>query len=373
MKKSILKSAITLALTSGLVACGGSGGTEEANVTPAPSTPEATTQSFNAAIESPELNYSSGEPIFWDLETNSLVTENDAWELKITKQGYGHVIQVNSGVSGSGEAGIAYVFSGSANSVTDPTSSEQIYRYMSDEAAGVLSTPGGYGPLEYSVEGNHKMWPNYTTYLLEDNGLYYKAQVVGNYGEDGTAASGTLRVRIAAANASEPSQIVTLDAASDTSQAAHLDLGTGNTVAAHGMWQMAYQKYVGFKTNGGVSGDGVVQGCVALKYDELYDADGNPVVDEFKAKSADNTLADFDAVDSSSCSDFQADAVSSQFKDWYTYDLSTHTVTVNEDDSNGWILRSATKNAEDEYAYARIRVKSWENSTLVFEVENWSE
>lgn len=381
--KKLAKSSALLFLTLGLGACGGGGGSSspaETPVseggspaeTPAPDTSE--NKVFQSAVSTPELDYSSA-PVYWDLETNSIVTEDDDWELKISRQGYGHVIQVNGGASGSGDAAIGAVMADSPFEVTDPTDRNQVYKFFEDTASGVLSTPGGYGPLEYSVAGMHKMWPNYATYVFEENGAYYKAQVIGNYGEDGTSPSATLQLRIAQAGANEPSQIVTLDAASDTTKAAYLDLATGVTVSEDQIWHLAYQKYVGFKTNSGVSGNGNVQGCLAHSYETLYDENGSAVQTEFESKTAENTLATFDAVTYENCSesDWLTDAVQSQFKDWYTYDMATHTVTIHEDASNGWILRSASSNTEGDYQYARIKVTDFGSGKLTFAVENWAE
>ncbi|CAN8138743.1 hypothetical protein THIOSC15_1080004 [uncultured Thiomicrorhabdus sp.] len=136
---------------------------------------------------------------------------------------------------------------------------------------------------------------------------------------------------------------------------------------------MAYQKYVGFKTHGGISGEGNVSGCLAHSYSNLYDENGAPVQSEFESKTAENTLTEFNSVSSASCTEWLEDTATSQFTDWYTYDMSTHTITIHDDASNGWILRSATADTNGDYQYARIRVKSWENGTLVFEVENWDE
>lgn len=41
------------------------------------------------------------------------------------------------------------------------------------------------------------MWPTFTTYLFKYGDRFFKAQVVSNYGEDATLASGNLYVRYA--------------------------------------------------------------------------------------------------------------------------------------------------------------------------------
>lgn len=148
---------------------------------------------------------------------------------------------------------------------------------------------------------------------------------------------------------------------------AYLDLSNGQTVGNTDGWHLAYQKYVGFTINGGSSGDGEVQACIAHQYEDLYDENGDAVKAEFEVLTLESTLADFDAVTKTSCSDFSTDGVESQFKDWYTYNSETHQVTVNNDDSNGWILRSADGNS-----YARIKATDYGSGGITFDYELWN-
>lgn len=162
---------------------------------------DANGQVFNAVQVSPVLDFTSGR-VYWDLETNTVVTANDDWELSIVINGFSWDIQVNSGVSGAGSAGIATLNVDDASLVTDPTSigysaDEQILTYTGDSADSVMGGPGSYGALSYGVAGGHGMWPNFTTYLFKDGDRYFKAQVVSNTGEDGTLTSGNLYVRYA--------------------------------------------------------------------------------------------------------------------------------------------------------------------------------
>ncbi|WP_319380652.1 hypothetical protein [Thiomicrorhabdus sp.] len=378
MKKRIVHSSILLLMIGGLSACGGGSdsGTDSNAGDGAGSSSDQETRAFSSAVDTPELDYSGGA-VYWDLETNSIVSESDDWELKITQNGYEPLIQINGGASGPGDAGLGAYLTASADEVTDPTDTAQVYKYFEDSASGVLSTPGGYGPLEYNVAGGHKMWPNFATYVFNDNGVYYKAQVISNYGEQGTDSSGTLRIRYALAGDSatteDQASVVTLDAASDTSSAAFLDMAAGQAVGESDSWQFAYQKYIGFKTNSGVSGSGSIEGCLAHTYSALYDDTGAAVQSEFEGKTAANTLDDFNAVTTANCSEWLTDDVQSQIVDWYSYDMTTHTVTVNTDATNGWILRSSSMSEDNgaDYRYARIKIKTFGSSKLVFSVESW--
>jgi hypothetical protein len=158
---------------------------------------------FEAAVDSPELDFSNTR-VFWDLETNTLVTTDDKWDLSLSVNGRDYPMQVNGGASASatspnkGGAG-AVMAVGGIDAVTDPTDTTQVYKYFSDSASGVLSSPGNYGPLQYAVDGGHAMWPTFTTYLIKDDSetetRLFKVQLLSNYGESGELASANLVFR----------------------------------------------------------------------------------------------------------------------------------------------------------------------------------
>lgn len=156
--------------------------------------------SFDAAMQTPDLDFSS-ETAYWDLETNSVsAIDNGDWELKFAKKDRDILIQVNGGASGKGQVGVAgkdgALLAASVDDVTDPTDTTQVYKYFADSAEGALTQPGDFGPLEYGVgESNHDMWPTFATYLIEDNNNFYKMQVISNKGESGSDPSATLVIR----------------------------------------------------------------------------------------------------------------------------------------------------------------------------------
>lgn len=152
---------------------------------------------FLAAQDSPALDFSTSTA-YWDLETNTLTTESDTnaiWDVSVRVSGHDYPIQVNGGASGDGKAGVGMLLVESTADVTDPASTSQVYKYFADSSSGAMSTPGSYGPLEYDVDGAHKMWPTFAVYILKDGEHYYKAQIISNYGEDGTLESGNLVIR----------------------------------------------------------------------------------------------------------------------------------------------------------------------------------
>ncbi len=153
---------------------------------------------FLVGVESPVISFSDAAKVYWDLETNTMVTKNDNWELAVSINPATHkyTIQVNGGASGKGSAGVGMVLPAyTVDTVTNPADTNQVYKYFSDKASGALAKPGDFGPFQYSTTGDHKMWPTFTTYIFKDGENYYKAQVISNYGKDGTLPSGNLAIR----------------------------------------------------------------------------------------------------------------------------------------------------------------------------------
>lgn len=82
--------------------------------------------------------------------------------------------------------------------------------------------------------------------------------------------------------------VSTLDA---TKAKARIDLATGAIVQEEAVWQVAYEKYVGFSLNTGV------KACLAHEITALYGVDKKPVEAEFNKLTKDNTLTGFNKVD----------------------------------------------------------------------------
>lgn len=164
------------------------------------------------------------------------------------------------------------------------------------------------------------------------------------------------------------------------SSAVYLDLESGATIGIDQNWHLSYQKYVGFKSNGGISGTAGVSVCVAKKYDALYDASGAAVKAEFEKLNRGNTLAGFNGVSKDSCAatDYQTDAITTQIKteDWLAYDTGVGIYSAKA--GNGWIIRSATKVGGTDH-YARVKVQTVtvvsdpaESRKIVLAVEKWN-
>jgi len=142
---------------------------------------------FLTAVNSPELDFTNSKA-YWDLETNTLSASESDWDIAISVVGRKYQLEVGGG------KGLVITPDG-AQAVTDPTDSSQVYTYFADAASGAMSGPSEYGAFEFNIAKNRKMWPNFTTYIFKDGENYFKAQVLSNYGKDGTLASGNLYIR----------------------------------------------------------------------------------------------------------------------------------------------------------------------------------
>ncbi len=171
--------------------------------------------------------------------------------------------------------------------------------------------------------------------------------------------------------------------ASDASNTAYLNLASGHTVTASEDWHFGYQKYQGFRVNGGNSGNGNIKACIAHSYNNLFDQDNEAVLSAFQALNKDNTLADFSAVDKTSFAenDLQLDSINTQIQQdqWLEASFAAGPVlSASTATSNGWIIRSATKNAADSHNYARVKVEqvnylsSPSKRAIKLAVENWN-
>ena len=156
----------------------------------------ATTATFNASVPS-----AGGEDCF-DFDANTAVACSSAdWDVKVEIAGRNFNIWTNGGVSGDGDgAAFGPVDAADAALYTSatiaPGSGTDISRhYTADANASVFTENAWYA---YNLEGNHKLWPNYRTYLIDldsnDNtSAVYKLQVTSYYNEIGLSGHPSIR------------------------------------------------------------------------------------------------------------------------------------------------------------------------------------
>ncbi|QFR49989.1 hypothetical protein FJR48_09735 [Sulfurimonas lithotrophica] len=156
-----------------------------------------------------------------------------------------------------------------------------------------------------------------------------------------------------------PNQSTAETTSMDASSGAETKFNLSSGLVDSTTWHFAYQKYLGFKTNGGSSGNGSITACVAKTYADLYDTNNNSVQSEFEALNATNTLSDFEAVSMDDCnsSAYIEDSIDTQIETstWLdaSYGPGGPVFSAKTDSNNSYIIRSADGNS-----YARVKVKS---------------
>lgn len=169
-------------------------------------------------------------------------------------------------------------------------------------------------------------------------------------------------------------EVSNLDASGHGENIAYFNLsnGTATTLSAAeaftGDWHISYQKYRGYAVNGGISGNGIngteIESCIAHEYTELYDNQGAPVVAEFEALNAENTLVQFESVTTQDCNDLSVDIATTPTpigSSWYTAEGFGLSIPAN---ANGWVIQSAAG------TFARVTPKEY-NGGVILTVETW--
>lgn len=146
----------------------------------------AVQSSAGAAFEATQTDTAdvSAGPVYFDLETGSVVVETDAWDLQFE----GWHIRVNGGVSGSGEVG-AVLAGESFGDITD-ASDVPGQVYAGDAFGGVFDAQPWY---RYNLDGNHQIWPTFDVYLIRRGDAVYKVQLTSYYGPTGDSRQITFR------------------------------------------------------------------------------------------------------------------------------------------------------------------------------------
>lgn len=146
-----------------------------------------------------------GEGCF-DLETQANVDCSDAgWDIKYSNTGTGRgllnpTLRLNSGISGSGSAGVAGPFEvADSDQIIHPIQDVENdafdltphhYQYNVDGQSSVFSE---YPWQAYGVQGGHNIWPNYRVYAVRDNTATFYVQFTNYYSDTATSGHVTLR------------------------------------------------------------------------------------------------------------------------------------------------------------------------------------
>ncbi len=156
----------------------------------------AGTQGFvTPATFAASLPAEGGQQCF-DFDTNAVVDcASDSWDLQLEVAGRDWNVWLNSGASGTGQAGAFGILD--AASLGDYAGSAAIpeQHYVTDSPAGLFLESDWYA---YNLSGGHKLWPNYRVYLIDtdisdDTAARYQLQITNYYSEAGTSGHPNLR------------------------------------------------------------------------------------------------------------------------------------------------------------------------------------
>lgn len=132
----------------------------------------------------------------YDFDAAAVVdcTTSDVWDVLVGFSGRNWYLKTNSGTSGNGQGG-----------ASDPMGWEELASndadpgyariYSSDSTGGIFSDNTWYA---YSLNGGHKIWPNFRTFLIKSDiedpeSTVWALQIVGYYDESGNSGQPTVR------------------------------------------------------------------------------------------------------------------------------------------------------------------------------------
>lgn len=321
-----LKTGTLLAFALALAGCG-----SDSNDDSTPTGPTTPTSSFTQSATWEAALPASGNSICYDIDARAEAdcTGNN-WDLKLKSGGRTGTLWTNGGTSATvstnkgGTLGspFDYVWDTlktwtSATRAPGDTADIPAVAWLADGLKNVFTGSNSIGTaaFEYDLDGTHKLFPTYRTFLITTDGSkthtssdntdgvkVFALQVTGYYGGASGTTSGYVSFRFAEKTAAGTFGTVQtaalLDARSgwvyyDLANNAVVDAPTGDN------WQIAFNRY-SFKLNQGseVGTGGKVGGFVGKTPAGFYDASGNAVVSAFTSSTAaTDTLGDLTAAD----------------------------------------------------------------------------
>ena len=157
-------------------------------------------EAFSDTAVNFEVNLTSGTACF-DFDAGETVdcgTSTD-WDVQVEFPGRSPKLWVNGGVTADGNGGAFGPFS--TEDIADYNAGDSVNgtsitrHYATDATEGVFSESSWYA---YSLAGNHKLWPNFRTYIVDtdttdESAAKYKLQVINYYSELDTSGHLTIR------------------------------------------------------------------------------------------------------------------------------------------------------------------------------------
>lgn len=274
-----------------LIACGGGGSSDNGGN----STPPATkTDLFTLKAKQWSVTPSANNSYCYDIDTQTEISCTTAeWDLKFAMGTRTPLLFSNSGVSGSGNGGVLYSpFDATWENLSkelDATQSgslpAQAWSVDAYSNAFMDTTSGSNSFFEYDLFGDHRMSPNFKTFLVTTDsssknvvGTYEKpvfAVQIYNYYQGTT--SGYISIRYINTQLPHDVKTLTIDATQGWN---YVDLSTGtSTKDVNGKWQLAFNRY-NVQLNQGIGS------MVASQPAGFYSADGKPITEQFKNTNA---------------------------------------------------------------------------------------
>lgn len=131
----------------------------------------------------------------YDIDITSEVdctTNASDWDVQVevSTDGRSWTMWTNGGVRGSAISGASFGTLSKAQADQFVASTAPGLTFSADAPSGVFSDSSWFA---YSLEGNHKLWPNYRVYIVDTGANQYKLQITSYYGTTGTSAMINLR------------------------------------------------------------------------------------------------------------------------------------------------------------------------------------
>jgi len=143
----------------------------------------------------------TGGELCFDFDSDATVgCDTATWDVKLGFVGRDFYLRTNSGPSGDGDGGAFGPFEWTeletyTNATLSDGGQDFTHHYEADSSGGIFTNSLWYA---YSLQGNHKLWPNYRVYLIDtdstdDASPIYAMQVTGYYNDSGESGHPAIR------------------------------------------------------------------------------------------------------------------------------------------------------------------------------------
>ncbi|MCH7295858.1 HmuY family protein [Acinetobacter higginsii] len=288
---NVAKLFVLSTLSTLLIACGGGGSSDNGGNSNPPATK---TDLFTLKAKQWSVTPNANNSYCYDIDTQTEISCTTAeWDLKFAMGTRTPLLFSNSGVSGSGNGGVLYSpfdatwekLSKELDATQGGSLPAQAWSVDAYSNAFMDTTSGSNSFFEYDLFGDHRMSPNFKTFLVTTDsssknvvGTYEKpvfAVQIYNYYQGTT--SGYISIRYINTQLPHDVKTLTIDATQGWN---YVDLSTGtSTKDANGKWQLAFNRY-NVQLNQGIGS------MVASQPAGFYAADGKAITDKFKDSNA---------------------------------------------------------------------------------------